>query len=143
MRELVSSTVKMVNSIRRPGDVHPVMLARQIVTGRNMILSPYLPGSCVYGVKGGASRNVEEMQTFDGIYLCPNDEGGEHFVYNVMTQERNSACQVIGSANKKPLPMTDVMIQILNSGAAMEKTNAPEGTVFATMHAAIPPSRIM
>ena len=37
----------------------------------------------------------------------------------------------IGSANKKPLPMTDMMIQILlNLGETREKTDAPEGTVF-------------
>ena len=34
MRELVISTVKMINSIRRKGGVHPVMSPRQIITGR-------------------------------------------------------------------------------------------------------------
>ena len=133
IRELVFSTVKMVNSIRRPGGgggVHPVMSARQIVTRRRMILPPYPPKSCVYGVKGGILSYVDEMQTFDGIYLRPNDEGGGNFVYNISTKERNSACRVIRSANKKPLPMTDMMIQILNLGATREKTDAPEGTVF-------------
>ena len=131
MRELVFSTVKMVNSIRRPGGVHPVMSARQIVTGRRMRLPPYPPGTCVYGVKGNTSSDVEEMRTFDGIYLRPNDEGGGHFVYNIMTQERNSSCRVIGSADKMPLPMTEACIKILNIGAEQEKTDAPEGVVFA------------
>ena len=131
MRELVFSTVKMVNSIRRPRGVHPVMLARQIVTGRRMRLPPYPPGTCVYGVKGDTSSDVEVMQTFDGICLRLNDKGGGHFVYNIQTQKRNAACCVIGSANKMPLPMTSTVIQILNLGAAREKTNAPEGIVFA------------
>ena len=38
MRELVMSTVKMINSIRRKGGVHPVMSPRQIITGRRMKL---------------------------------------------------------------------------------------------------------
>ena len=131
MRELVFSTVKMVNSIRRPGGVHPVMSARHIVTGRRMKLPPYPPGTCVYGVKGDTSSDVEVMRTFDGIYLRPNDEGGGHFVYNIMTQERNSSCRVIGGANKMPLPMTEACIKILNLGAEREKTAAPDGVVFA------------
>ena len=57
--------------------------------------------------------------------------GGGHFVYNIMTQERNSSCQVIGAANKMPLPMTEACIKILNIGAEQEKTDAPDGVVFA------------
>ena len=43
MRELVASTVKMINSIRRKGRVHPVMSPRLIVIGRKMVLPPYPP----------------------------------------------------------------------------------------------------
>ena len=52
MRELIISTIKMINSIRRKGGVHPVMSPRQIVTGRKLVLPPYPPGAVVYAVKG-------------------------------------------------------------------------------------------
>ena len=73
------------------------------------------------------SSDVEEMQTFDGIYLRPNDEGGGHFVYNIMTQERNSSCRVIGSADKMPLPMTEAYIRILNIGADRKRPKHQKG----------------
>ena len=52
MRELVISTIKIIDSIRRKGGVHPVMSSRQIVTGRKLVLPPYPPGAFVYAVKG-------------------------------------------------------------------------------------------
>ena len=68
MRELVISTVKMINSIRRKGGVHPVMSPRQIVTGRKLVLPPYPPGAVVYAVKGDSSNSIDEMRTFDSLY---------------------------------------------------------------------------
>ena len=44
MRELVVSTVKMINLIRRKGGVYTMMSPRQIVTGKKMVLPPYPPG---------------------------------------------------------------------------------------------------
>ena len=41
MRELVASIVKMINSIRRKGRLHPVMSPRLIVTSRKMVLPPH------------------------------------------------------------------------------------------------------
>ena len=69
MRELVMSTVKMINSIRRKGGVHPVMSPRQIVTGVRMKLPPYPPGSCVYGIPGKTSNSVNNMRGFATLYL--------------------------------------------------------------------------
>ena len=51
MRELVVSTVKMINLIRRKGGVYPVMSLRQIVTGRKMMLPSYPLGAYMYVVK--------------------------------------------------------------------------------------------
>ena len=85
MRELVISTIKMINSIRRKGGAHPVMSSRQTVTGRKLVLPPYPPGTFVYAVKGDSSNSVDEMRTFVALYLQPNDEGGGHFVYNINT----------------------------------------------------------
>ena len=85
MRELVVSTVNMINSIKRKGGVHPVMSLRLIVTGGKMIMLPYPPGSYIYGVKGGTTNSIDNMRTFPTLYLCPNDEGGGHFVYNIHT----------------------------------------------------------
>ena len=87
MRELVVSTVKMINYIRRKGEVHPVMSPRQIVTGRKMLLPPYPPGSCAYAVKGGTTNIIDNMRTFAALYLCPNDEGDGHSVYNIHTMQ--------------------------------------------------------
>ena len=41
MRELVVSTVKIINSIRRKGGVHFVMSPKQIVTGKKLVLPSY------------------------------------------------------------------------------------------------------
>ena len=85
MRELVVSTVKLINSIRKKGGAHPVMSPRLIVTGRKIVLPPYWPGSCVYAIKGGTTNSIDNMRTFLVLYLRPNDEGGGHFVYNIHT----------------------------------------------------------
>ena len=72
MRELVISTIKMINStnsIRRKGGVHPVMLSRQTITGILLVLSSYPPGAFVYTVNGDSSNSVDEMRTFDVLYL--------------------------------------------------------------------------
>merc|ERR1712086_1076654 len=89
MRELVMSTVKMINSIERKGGVHPVMSPRQIVTGMRMKLPPYPPGSCVYGIPGKTSNSIDNMRGFAALYLRPNDGGGGHFVYNIATMQRS------------------------------------------------------
>jgi len=72
MKKLVTSNVKMVNSIRRKGGVHPMMSTGQIVTGRKMVIPPYLPGSYVYAVYGIRTNSIDDMRTFDALYLCPN-----------------------------------------------------------------------
>ena len=69
MRELVISTIKMINSIRRKGGVHPVMSSRQIVTSTKFVLSSYPPGTFVYAVKGDSSNSADDMRTFDALYL--------------------------------------------------------------------------
>ena len=129
MRELVMSTVKMINSIRRKGGVHPVMSPRQIITGRRMKLPPYPPGSCVYAVRGGTTNSVDNMRSFAALYLCPNDEGGGHFVYNIDTMQRCSACRVVG-INKKPIPMPDNVIDTINKQASEET----DGIEFADIN---------
>ena len=88
MRELVMSTVKMINSIRRKGGVHPVMSPRQVVTGRRMVLPPFPPGSCVYAVKGGTTNSIDKMRTFVALYLRPNDEGGGQSRLRQRSEER-------------------------------------------------------
>ena len=50
MRKLVVSTVKMINLIMREGGVHPVISSKPVVTGRKLLLLPYLPGAFVYAV---------------------------------------------------------------------------------------------
>ena len=79
IRELVVSTVKMINLIRRNGGVHPVMSPRQIITGRRKVLAPYPPGSCVYTIKGNTTNSIDKTRSFAALYLRPNDEGGGHF----------------------------------------------------------------
>ena len=65
MKELVTSSVDMVNFIRRKRGVHPVMSAGQIVTRRKMVISPYPPGSYVYAVYGNNTNSIDDMRTFD------------------------------------------------------------------------------
>ena len=116
MRELVVSTVMMVNSIRRKGGVHPVMSPRLIVTAMKIVLPPYPPGLYVYGDKGGTTNIIDNSRTIPALYLRPNTEGGGHFVYNIHTMQRCSVCQVIG-INKKPIPMGDDLIKLINKQA--------------------------
>ena len=129
MRELVFSTVKMINSIRRQGGVHPVMSPRQIITGRRMVLPPYSPGSCMYAIKGNTTNSIDKTRTFAALYLRPNDEGGGHFVYNINTMQRSSICRVIG-VNKKPIPFNDLVIDTINKQVKEE----PEGIEFADIN---------
>ena len=74
-----------------------MMSPRQIVTGRKLVLPPYPPGVVVYAVKRDSSNSIDEMRTFDALYLRSNDDGGGHFVYNINTVHRNLACRVLGS----------------------------------------------
>ena len=76
------------------------------------------------------ANSVDEMRTFEALYLRPNDEGGGHFVHNIQTMQENSTCRVIGS-NKEPIPMTDLIINVINQQAAREKV--PEGTEFGNI----------
>ena len=69
MRELVVSTVNMINSIGRKGEVHPVMSPRQIVTNRKLVLPSYPPGAFMYAVKGGTKNSIDNMRIFDALYL--------------------------------------------------------------------------
>ena len=93
------------------------MSPRLIVTDRKMILPPYPPGSYVYGVKDGTTNSIDNMRTFLALYLRPNDEGGGHFVYNIHTMQRRSACRIIG-IKKKPVPMDDNVIKTINKQAS-------------------------
>ena len=83
----------------------------------------------MYAVKEDSLNSVDELRTFDALYLRPNDEGGRHFVYNINTMQRNLACRVIG-VNKKPIPMTDLMIKVINSQASRE----PAGVEFTNIN---------
>ena len=49
-------------------------------------------------------------------------------MYNINTMQRNSAHRVIG-INKKPIPMTDLMIKVINSQARRE----PVGVEFTNI----------
>ena len=49
-------------------------------------------------------------------------------MYNINTMQRNLACRVIG-INKKPIPMTDLMIKVINSQARRE----PAGVEFTNI----------
>ena len=89
--ELVVSTAKMINLIKRKGGVDPVMLPRQIVTGRKMVMPPFPPGSYVYAVKGGTTNSIDKMRTIAAIYLRLNNKGDGHFVYNINTMQRSLA----------------------------------------------------
>ena len=95
------------------------MSQRRIVTGRKMVLPLYPPGSCVYVVKEGTTNSIDNMRTFAALYLCPNNKGGGYFVYNIDTMQRCSLCRVIG-INKKPIPMTDLIIGTINKQAVEE-----------------------
>ena len=58
-------------------------------------------------------------------------KGGGHFVYHIHTGKRKSTCRVIGS-NKKPIPMSNLVIDFINLHAGKEEKN-PEGTVYQDM----------
>ena len=96
------------------------MSPRQIITGSKMVLPSYPPGSYVYAVKGGITNSIDNMRTFVALYLRPNNEGEGYFVYNIVTMQKNSVCRVIG-INKKPIPMTDLIIDIINKQAKEEQ----------------------
>ena len=83
----------------------------------------------MYAVKEGTTNSIDNMKTFDALYLQPNDEGGRHFVYNIDTMQVSSACIVIGT-NKKFISMTDLMIYFINKQAREEQ----EGLEFTDIN---------
>jgi hypothetical protein len=127
LMEIVYTVVQLMNAIRRKGGVHPTMSALQIVTGKKLIIPPYMPGALVYGVPGGSSNSVVKMRTSDALYLRPNDGGGGHFVYNISTKQRNSVPRVIRLAGKA-IPMINKIIKTINDQGTDD--NQPEGLVF-------------
>jgi hypothetical protein len=86
LMEIIYTIVQLMNAVRRKGGVHPTMSPRQIVTGKKLIIPPFMPGAFVYGVPGGSSNSVEKTRAFESLYLRPNDGGGGHFVYNIGTK---------------------------------------------------------
>ena len=129
--ELVYETTTMVNSIHRKGGVHMAMAPRTVVTGKRLIIPPYPPGSFVYGVHGNTSNSIDKMRSFDALYPRVNDGGGGHFVYNIHTMQRNSVHRVIG-LNKRPIPMTQMTIDIINKQAGDE--GQPDGLMFGDIN---------
>jgi hypothetical protein len=127
MMELIYTIVQLMNAIKRKGGVHPIMSSRQIVTGKKLIIPPYMPGALVYGVPGGSSNNTSKMRMFEALYLRPNDGGGGHFVYNIGTKQRNSVPRVIGMEGKA-IPMTNEIIKTINDQGTDE--NQPDGLIF-------------
>ena len=85
----------------------------------------YPTGAFVYAVKDSTTNNIDNMRTFDVLYLCPNDGGGGYFIYNIATMQRSYTCRVIG-INKKPIPMTDLVIDLIN----MQAKKKQEGLKF-------------
>ena len=69
------------------------------------------------------------MRIFDTLYLRPNDEGGGYFVYNITTIQRSSACRVI-EINKKPIPMTNLIIEFIN----MQAKEGKQGLEFSNIN---------
>jgi hypothetical protein len=61
LMEIVYTVVQLMNAVRRKGGVHPTMSARQQVTGKKLIIPPFMLGALVYGVPGGSSNSVEKM----------------------------------------------------------------------------------
>ena len=93
-----------------------------------MVLPPYPPGLYVYGVKGGTTNSIDNSRTFGALYLRPNNEGGGHFVYNIHTMQRCFVCRVIG-INKKPIPMDDNLIELINKQASEEVCGVEFGDI--------------
>ena len=130
LMEVVYTVVQLMNAVNRKGGVHPTMSPRQIITGKKLLIPPYMPGAYVYGVPGGSSNSVEKSRTFDALYLRPNDGGGGHFVYNITTKQRNSVPRVIGIEGKG-IPMTDDIINTINEQGRSE--GQPDGLIFGDM----------
>jgi hypothetical protein len=131
MMELIYTIVQLVNAVKRKGGVHPTMSPRQIITGKKLIIPPYVPGALVYGVPGGSTNATGKFRAFDALYLRPNDGGGGHFVYNIGTKQRNSVPRVIGMEGKG-IPMTNEIIKTINDQGNDE--NQPDGIIFGNIN---------
>lgn len=91
MIEIIYSTAKLVNLIRKKEGVYPMMSPKQIITCRRLVIPPLPPTSFVYAIPGGSISSVDKSRAFDSLYLRPNKEGGGHFVYSIEIMQRNSA----------------------------------------------------
>ena len=131
LMETIYAIVPLMNAVTRKGGVHPTMSPREIVTGKKLVIPPFVPGTFVYGVPGGSSSATDKLRSFEALYLRPNDGGGGHFVYNINTKQRNSVPRVIGIEGKG-IPMTDAIIKTINDQG--EHENQPDGLIFGDIN---------
>jgi hypothetical protein len=131
LMEIIYAIIPLMNAITRKGGGHPTMSPGEIVTGKKLIIPPFVPGTYVYGVPGGSLNVTDRPRSFEALYLRPNDGGGGHFVYNIITKQRNSVPRVVGEEGKG-IPMTDAIIRTINDQGSYE--NQPDGIVFGDMN---------
>jgi hypothetical protein len=96
--EIIYAIVPLMNAVTRKGGVHPTMSPREIVTGKKLVIPPFVPGTFVYRVPGGSSSGTDKFRSFEALYLRPNGGGGGHFVYNINT---NKEIQYQGSLERQ------------------------------------------
>jgi hypothetical protein len=61
LMEIIYAIVPLMNAITRKGGVHPTMSPREIVTGKKLVIPPFVPGTFVNGVPGGSSSGTDKF----------------------------------------------------------------------------------
>ena len=120
--EMASRATTLINSFNCKGNVHPVLSAREIVTGQRFITPICYFGNLVMAYNTKASNDTGTQRAVYLLYIRPNDAGTAHYVYNMTTKRVISSPKVI---IKK---MAQVFIDLIDKNSEEEKQ--PVGVEF-------------
>ena len=84
--EMASRATTLINSSNCKGNVHPVLSAREIVTGQRFITPICHFGDLVMAYNTKALNDIGTQQVVYLLYIRPNDAGPVHYVYNMTTK---------------------------------------------------------
>ena len=101
--EMASKATTLINSFNRKRNVHPVLSAREIVTGQRFVTPIYHFGDLVMAYNTKASNDTGTQRAVYLLYIRPNDAGTARYIYNMTTKQVISSPKVITKEMDKPL----------------------------------------
>ena len=123
--EMASRATTLINSFNRKGNVHPVLSAREIVTGQCFVTPFCHFGDLVMAYNTKASNNTGTQRAVYLLYIRPNDSGTGYYIYNMTTK------QVISSPKVIMKEMDQAFVDLIDEIGKEEKQ--PVGVEFQSL----------